>query len=625
MILFLALLGVAFAGNDESKCALNFLNGDTDDYASCDMDSEIDSLISQSQTCWKALGKCQGGGGGGGTVAPMGLIVKYGDEQFGFGLSAMFPLGACFDEIHARALEYFTSMDDDHELVFDYANANPKVSGKVRNDADLEVALLTAQRMNFHLTLTAHKTTISPTPHPTETWGAMRYVRQVAGNVEDGRDSGMPGVTKNTQRKVKILKTSGKTQLRLHYEDNLRVYNNGGVCYWELYLEGKRVKGTDSNIIRGGMHSQGNDNNDHQTCTIIGVTSSVEKYLYPAGEITFSVQISGNNRDCHTGWDGEVQDGESKGFFMLEAKEVMQGRYSYLAWRSQYQPARGEDNAFPIVDRVLEFTKVNDNTALRLLYADNFRVYNGGHCRWYLRVDKNICKDGKNLMYIANSVHTNASENDHVPGAFMGYCLGISKGKHTLKAGVQSGGNHDCYTGWESNFYLEVREIAVEKLEGNTFNKDKEIGSGIYYYHRAGNNVDGRDNGYVNWRVLKFDKYLDKDSSHLRLTYSDNLRVHGHGKWCKWELHIDGKPCAQNISGNKYVVRNQNDHSSQMIIGYCTGITKGRHEMKVFVKGNSADCYTGWDRQSQGSFVLETEELKAGSVKAEFLEKEKSG
>merc|ERR1719189_1661658 len=532
----------------------------------------------------------------------MGLIVQYGEKRFGFGLSAKFPLGACFDEIHKRALANL-EMDEDHDLVFDYQNADPKISGKVKDDADLEVALLTAQRMNFNLILFAHKTTLAPTPEPTEPWGRNVFVKQVTGNVADGKDSGLPGPTANTQRKFTIRKQAAQTVLRLHYEDNFRVYNNGGVCYWELYLAGKRVKGTNK-LIRGGMHSQGNDNNDHQTCSVIGVTGELASELYAAGNYVFQVQLSGNGRDCYTGWDPE-----SKGFFMMEAKEVKRGEFGYIAWKAPYGPVLGQDNMFPITGRIVEFTKQNTPTALRLLYYDNFRVYNGGHCRWYLRVDRKICEGNQ---YIANSVHTHSQENDHVPGAFIGYCKGITAGKHKVEAGVQSGG-HDCYTGWENSFLMEVREVSLETLPAN-FNKDKNIGSGIYMFHRAGNNVDGRDNGYINYRVLTFDKQKSKDETLLRIMYSDNLRVHGHGKWCKWELRVDEKPCAQNLQGTKYVVRSQNDHSSQLILGYCNGIEAGRHVLRVHVRGNSADCYTGWDRQSQGSFVLETMEIGVSSI-----------
>jgi len=53
-----------------------------------------------------------------------------------------------------------------------------------------------------------------------------------------------------------------------------------------------------------------------------------------------------------------------------------------------------------------------------------------------------------------------------------------------MKVGVNSGS--DCYTGWEGNFHMEAQEVVVS---ANTMR---------YMFMRFGNNVDSRDNGYVN-------------------------------------------------------------------------------------------------------------------------------
>jgi len=179
-----------------------------------------------------------------------------------------------------------------------------------------------------------------------------------------------------------------------------------------------------------------------------------------------------------------------------------------------------------------------------------------------------------------------------------------------LKAGVN--GSNDCYTGWESNFHLEVEEVSV-----NGGGADDDTGRFVLMgYGNVNGNHDGRDNGYINNRVLKFKKF--QAESIIRFAYSDNLRVHGHGKWCKWELKVNGQPCKDNLSGNRHTNSNQNDHTPGMIVGYCKGLaqTKGAqtHELKVHVKGNSADCYTGWDRQSQGSYMLEAIEFAGGVI-----------
>jgi hypothetical protein len=295
----------------------------------------------------------------------------------------------------------------------------------------------------------------------------------------------------------------------------------------------------------------------------------------------------------------------------MEVREVIQKRNGYNSL-TYYGNVRGEDNMFPITGRVLTFTKESNDSVLRLLYMDNFRVYNGGTCRWYLRIDDKVCtyKDGNGNTqqgWLASSLHTHANENDHVPNAFAGYCRDIKAGQHVMKAGVNSGGN-DCYTGWETSYHLEVQEVFHD---GGGFANPvhKRV-----FYQRHGNVIDARDNGFLNMRHLDFRK--GEDSTIMRFFYSDNLRVHGHGKWCKWELRVDDKACSDklNISGNRYVVSNQNDHMPGLIIGYCNGIKAGQHSLRVHVRGNAADCYTGWDRQSQSHFMMEATEHQADTV-----------
>merc|ERR1719245_256118 len=194
----------------------------------------------------------------------------------------------------------------------------------------------------------------------------------------------------------------------------------------------------------------------------------------------------------------------------MEAKEVKNGEYKYYGLTDRSK-VRGEDNMFPLTGRVLTFKKQEAASHLRLVYADNWRVYGGGSCRWYLKVDDKDCPGNK---WIAQSIHTNGGDNDHLNQAFTGYCAGIAAGDHILKAGVN--GSNDCYTGWEGSFHLEVEEVFVTSQDFKT-NPD----AGRYMFMRYGNNSDGRDNGYVNWRILKFQKKAA--DSIMRFTYSDNL------------------------------------------------------------------------------------------------------
>lgn len=607
MIYLLALFGLAYA-QQKKQCLANVLAGVPGKvFTACDDISKVNALEADIRACKVQLGNCDGGGEQGQQHGISGsaqaVVLSYGDLNVPFSFTSNTPMGAAWDSLHEFALEQL-AMDDDHDLTFDYKlDGDAKVTGKVHDDQTLEEAVNLAAAVNQPLVLTAHKTTIAPTKEPTKPWGTLRFVKQVVGNVGTDMNGGVNDANgalieiqgkPDTRRSLQFNKSEKDNNMRLHYEDNLRTRNHGQNCYWELYVKqpgdaglGKRCP---KGYIRGAMHSHGNANynNDHQTSTIMGLCEGLG-----AGQMTMNVVLYGSgNRDCYTGWDPE-----SKGMFMMEAMEVRNGKFGYTGYSNRGLP-RGEDNVLPIHQRLFTFTKVEINTTIRLVYADNFRVYNGGHCRWYLRVDDKICQGNK---WIAQSVHSYRGDNDHLNQAFTGYCNGLAKGNHVVKAGVVGGS--DCYTGWEGSFHMEAQEVVVST---------KDVNVGRYMFMRFGNNIDGRDNGYVNWRVLAFNK--EEDSSIIRVTYSDNLRVHGHEKWCKWEIRMDTKPCKNNLSGTRHVSGNQNDHVPGQIVGYCQGLNKGAHEMKIHVRGNSADCYTGWDRQQQNHFLLETVELDPGSV-----------
>merc|ERR1712176_1535817 len=98
-----------------------------------------------------------------------------------------------------------------------------------------------------------------------------------------------------------------------------------------------------------------------------------------------------------------------------------------------------------------------------------------------------------------------------------------NNGNFQMAIGVNSGG-HDCYTGWENSWLVEAEEVLLGDKPGR------------FMYQKSTGNADGRDNGYVNNRILKFKK--SSDDSVIRFFYSDNLRVHGHGKWCVWNIHV---------------------------------------------------------------------------------------
>lgn len=607
MIYLLSALAVAAVAVDTGpakQCLADTMQDFTlKTFEGCNLSATLDALELQLDTCQKKLSLCEVSGGGGGGGGNSGVcceedhdvaIVNYGDLRFGFATSSEHPKEASFDALHARAIEVF-QMDSEHDLHFTYKFGNPEVNMRVNSNIELEEAWTLAKKFDFVLTLHAEKDTHSPTPEPTNAptpsptyppsaWNVHRHVKQVFGNIADGRDSGQPN-----RRTFKFTKQQPDTLLRLHYEDNLRVYQNGAVCYWEFYIDGARIK--NDKWVRGGMHgqNQANNNNDHQTSSIVGLAAG-----YGAGEHTFSIHLSGNNRDCYTGWDPD-----SKGVFMMEVREVKIGEHGYYAMTSRL--ANGDDNKKELPDRKLAFKKASDSSRLRLLYTDNFRAYNGASCRWTIYVDGKECtQPGAASGSIAQSAHSHGGENDHVPNGFMGYCEGIAAGDHVMTIGVDGSG--DCYTGWESSHHLEAEEIP-----------DKQFA----YIQGMGNVNQDTNGGFINTRLLQFTKKT-QDST-MRFLYSDNLRIHGHGVYCKWELRVDDQACPKvNLSGNRHCNGNDNNHFPGMIMGYCEGIAAGAHTLRVHVKGNG-DCHTGWDRQSRSNWVLEAQEIDSNLISGEML------
>jgi len=125
-------------------------------------------------------------------------------------------------------------------------------------------------------------------------------------------------------------------------------------------------------------------------------------------------------------------------------------------------PEDGTDNG-QIVSRVLTFTKINADTALRILYCDNLRV-NGNDvaARWEIRIDGQSAPGGAIFQDKYGS-----SGNFHEPVTILGYALGVSAGSHTI--GVWVGpisprGIADAYTGWNcSRWTIEVQEVWLEQ------------------------------------------------------------------------------------------------------------------------------------------------------------------
>jgi hypothetical protein len=121
---------------------------------------------------------------------------------------------------------------------------------------------------------------------------------------------------------------------------------------------------------------------------------------------------------------------------------------------------------------------------------------------------------------------------------------------------------------------------------------------------------DGRDDGIITGRVLSFIK--ESSTSLLRVTYSDNIRVHSAGTSFQWKVLLDG--AGTNIitslhntaSGNVSV----NSHRQSTVIGYLSGVPAGVHTLSARVTqiGGTpgGDAFTGWN----STFLLQAEEIE---------------
>ncbi|KOR30476.1 hypothetical protein TI05_13920 [Achromatium sp. WMS3] len=138
--------------------------------------------------------------------------------------------------------------------------------------------------------------------------------------------------------------------------------------------------------------------------------------------------------------------------------------------------------------------------------------------------------------------------------------------------------------------------------------KNGNVGRTIAYATGNGPN-DDTDIGQIKSRVLRFTKA--KAATKLRISYTDNLRVLGTDKACRWEIRVDGKSCPkQALYYDYYDGKRNNINRSHSVVGYCSGIAAGVHTIGVWVSttpGHSlSDCYTGW---ANSTWVLEAEEV----------------
>lgn len=112
---------------------------------------------------------------------------------------------------------------------------------------------------------------------------------------------------------------------------------------------------------------------------------------------------------------------------------------------------------------------------------------------------------------------------------------------------------------------------------------------------------DRKNSGLIEGRTLTFHK-MEGDSA-VRISYTDNLRVAGEDKGCRWGLLVDSATCPSgDLVYDYYVANMQNPHRSYNVVGYCEGLGRGLHTISVQVAPvphndnsyDNSDCSTGW-------------------------------
>jgi len=121
---------------------------------------------------------------------------------------------------------------------------------------------------------------------------------------------------------------------------------------------------------------------------------------------------------------------------------------------------------------------------------------------------------------------------------------------------------------------------------------------------------DGMDNGGLFGRALTFVK--TQSNTGLRVSWSDNFRVFGEGKACRWEIKFNDISCTNpgGLYFDKYESSTDNSHDPSSFFGTCFGLAAGTYTIRGYVGPtpgfSGSDCYTGYSSQL---FSIEVEEV----------------
>lgn len=119
-----------------------------------------------------------------------------------------------------------------------------------------------------------------------------------------------------------------------------------------------------------------------------------------------------------------------------------------------------------IKSRVLNFNKAYNDTAIRIQYCDNFRIYcNNCAARWEIRVDGKAPPGGPIYQDKYTGTAIGTITNQHEFTTILGYAQGLPAGDHQIQIWVGPApgyGVANYYTGWNnSRWTIEAEEVWI--------------------------------------------------------------------------------------------------------------------------------------------------------------------
>ena len=119
---------------------------------------------------------------------------------------------------------------------------------------------------------------------------------------------------------------------------------------------------------------------------------------------------------------------------------------------------------FYILFQECSFNKLHDNTALKVSYQGNVRVYSNAKCnRWYFKFNGNECNGPLSIESVVYNYWPGGLSSNHRNHFFEGYCENLARGTVSVElwvgkcSGYSTQGN--AYTGWNSVSRIMIEEV----------------------------------------------------------------------------------------------------------------------------------------------------------------------